>query len=264
MKNIKYQPLVSIIMNCHDGENYLNESLKSVQFQTYKNWELIFFDNKSQDNSIKILKKFKDKRIKYYRSNKFLKLYDARNLAIKKSKGKYICFLDTDDLWKKNKIKTQVKFMEVNKNFAMVYSKYLILESKNKFRYFQNNYDLPSGNILEKILKTYTIGILTVCIRKKFFENKMFKKKYDIIGDFDFFVNLSKHNKIGCIQEPLAYYRIHENNLSKKKIKNFIEELDQWINKNEKKFKLKNISLFHQKMNVMKLKFKYFLSFLGM
>ena len=90
MKNIKYQPLVSIIMNCHDGENYLNESLKSVQFQTYKNWELIFFDNKSQDNSIKILKKFKDKRIKYYRSNKFLKLYDARNLAIKKSKGKYL------------------------------------------------------------------------------------------------------------------------------------------------------------------------------
>ena len=76
--------LVSVIMNCHNGEKFLNESVKSVINQTYQNWELIFFDNLSNDNSKKILQSFRDKRIKYFNSKKFLDLYAARNLAIEK------------------------------------------------------------------------------------------------------------------------------------------------------------------------------------
>ena len=83
-------PLVSIIMNCHNGDLYLKESLKSVLKQKYKNWELIFWDNCSTDNSKQIIKKLKDKRIKYFFSGKFNTLYKSRNLAIKKAKGKYI------------------------------------------------------------------------------------------------------------------------------------------------------------------------------
>ena len=94
-------PLVSVIMNCHNGENYLKKSVGSIINQNYKNWELIFWDNKSTDNSKKIIQKFRDKRIRYYHSNKFNTLYKSRNLAIKKTKGKYLCFLDVDDLWKK-------------------------------------------------------------------------------------------------------------------------------------------------------------------
>ena len=66
-KNTK---LVSIIMNCYNGEKFLNESLKSIKNQKYKFWELIFFDNASTDSSAKILKNFKDKRIKYFKSKK--------------------------------------------------------------------------------------------------------------------------------------------------------------------------------------------------
>ena len=94
-------PLVSIIVNCHNGQEYLYECLKSITKQTYENWELIFWDNHSSDLSSKILKSFKDKRIKYFKSNKFTSLCLARNLAIKKAGGKYITFLDTDDIWKK-------------------------------------------------------------------------------------------------------------------------------------------------------------------
>ena len=74
---------VSIIMNCHNGERYLKQSLKSVLNQTYKNWELIFWDNNSTDDSKKIFKSFKDKRLKYFKSSKFNTLYKSRNLAIK-------------------------------------------------------------------------------------------------------------------------------------------------------------------------------------
>ena len=111
MKNEK-KPLISIIMNCYNGEEYLYHAVKSVISQTYKNWELIFWDNQSSDNSLKILRKFKDKRIKYFYAKKHTVLYEARNLAIKKSKGKFIAFLDVDDFWSKNKLESQIPYFK--------------------------------------------------------------------------------------------------------------------------------------------------------
>ena len=96
-------PLVSVIMNCHNGEEFLNETLKSLKKQSYKNWELIFFDNNSKDRSISFVYSLKDSRFKIFRQKKLINLYDARNLAVQKAKGKYITFLDVDDLWKSNK-----------------------------------------------------------------------------------------------------------------------------------------------------------------
>ena len=84
-----HQPLVSIIMNCYNGQAYLDEALKSVVNQTYKNWEIIFWDNCSTDNSSKIFKKFEDKRFKYFLSKKHTVLYEARNLAIEKISGDF-------------------------------------------------------------------------------------------------------------------------------------------------------------------------------
>ena len=92
-------PLVSVIMNCYNGEKYLTESLSSLLSQNYSNWELIFWDNLSTDNSKKIFKNFNDKRFKYFLADKHTVLYEARNLAIKKTSGDYIAFLDTDDIW---------------------------------------------------------------------------------------------------------------------------------------------------------------------
>ena len=106
-------------MNCYNGEKYLKKSIKSILKQSYKNWELIFFDNKSQDNSKKIFFEFKDKRLKYFYSKKKLKLYRARNQAIKKSKGHYISFLDTDDFWHKDKLRDQINFFKKNKNIKI-------------------------------------------------------------------------------------------------------------------------------------------------
>jgi len=112
---MKNRPLVSIIMNCHNGEHFLKDSINSIINQSYKNWELIFWDNKSTDNSRKILKLYNDKRIKYYYSNRYNTLYKSRNLAIKKAKGKFISFLDTDDMWGREKLRKQVNFLKKKK-----------------------------------------------------------------------------------------------------------------------------------------------------
>ena len=83
---MKKKPLVNIIMNCYNGEKYLKDSIQSVLNQNYKNWELIFWDNQSEDRSKFFFKEFKDKRFALLLRKKFTNLYIARNLAIKKLK----------------------------------------------------------------------------------------------------------------------------------------------------------------------------------
>ena len=246
---------VSIIMNCHNGAKYLNKSISSIINQSYKNWELIFFDNKSEDDSKKILKNFRDKRIKYFKSKKFLKLYEARNLAIKKAKGKYICFCDNDDWWIKGKLKKQINFIKKNKNVNFVFSNLFVYNQKTKKSNLYFKYLMPSGKITQNLLNDYKLGIPSVLMSKKFFENKKFNKRYNIIGDFDFFLNLSLKENFYCIQEPLAYYRIHGDNFSKK-IDIYVKEVDHWLKVNSDKFKKLNYSLKSLKFFFYKLRIK--------
>ena len=117
------RPLVSIIMNCFNGEMYLSEALKSIINQTYKNWELIFWDNIFTDNSKKIFNSFNEKRFKYYLADRHTVLYEARNLAIRKAKGEFIAFLDTDDIWSKDKLSSQIGLFD-NKKVGLVYGNY--------------------------------------------------------------------------------------------------------------------------------------------
>ena len=108
----KKLPLVSVILNCHNAAKFLKKSINSVINQSYKNWELIIFDNNSNDKtSLEVLKFKKNKKIKYFKSKKIYNLYKARNLAIKKAKGSLITFIDADDWWLKNKLNVQVKFL---------------------------------------------------------------------------------------------------------------------------------------------------------
>ena len=95
----KKKDLVSIVLNCFNGGEYLKEALISVQKQSYKNWELIFWDNRSEDNSKEIFNSFKNKKFKYFLSKKHTSLYAARNLAISKTRGKFVGFIDSDDIW---------------------------------------------------------------------------------------------------------------------------------------------------------------------
>jgi len=232
------KPKISIIVNCYNGQKFLKDALKSIINQTYKNFEVIFWDNKSTDNSKKIFLSFKDKRFKYFISKNFTTLYQARNSAIKKAKSEFITFLDTDDLWEKNKLQLQLKYFE-EKKVGLVYTNFLLLKNSNKKVKLFNKMNKKNTKI--NFFKDRDIGILTVMIRKKYL-NKLkyiFEKKFTHIGDFDLFWRLFKICKFKYIDLPLATYRIHENNLSTINRENEINELKYWLNKNRKKFLLK-------------------------
>ena len=135
ISKIKNKHLVSVVMNCFNGEKYLKEAMNSLLAQTYKNWELIFYDNCSTDKSKSIIKNYKDKRIYYFRSNKKYNLGLARKKALAKAKGDFISFLDTDDIWKKNKIQKQIKSFDDTKIGFSISNSIFFNKSKNKHFY---------------------------------------------------------------------------------------------------------------------------------
>jgi glycosyltransferase involved in cell wall biosynthesis len=258
-------PLVSVIVNCYNGETYLRDSIKSILDQSYKNFEIIFWDNQSNDQSANIFKSFKDNRLKYYYAKRHTSLYEARNLAIKKSQGEYIAFLDVDDLWTKNKLSLQIKKFKDDKIF-LVYSNYFILNQVTGLKKIFYKKKLPEGIIYKELLNFYFLGLGTVVIRKDFLKkkNKIFNKQYNIIGDFDFFIKSSRYFHFSCIQTPLLIYRVHKNSFSNKNYKMHINELKIWLKK-QKMFDHEMLYFIEQKVFYMEailyiFKKKYILS----
>ena len=243
--NMNEQPLVSIIMNCYNGETYLQESINSVLSQTYKNWELVFWDNKSQDKSAEIFKGYEDKRFKYFYANKHTTLYKARNLAIKESRGDFIAFLDTDDLWDENKLELQMCYFN-NLEVGVVFSNFWLFKNNKKKKKLYTKKKLPSGKILDQLINNYNVGILTAVIRKTFYLKliEKFDERFSIIGDSDLFMRLSKICLFEAVQKPLASYRSHDKNLSKLYKQKEIEESEMWLRENKlnlNEFQIKNL-----------------------
>jgi len=230
---INQLPLVSIIVNCFNGEQFLDQSIESVISQNYKNWELIFWDNQSTDKSAEIIKSINDSRIKYFYAPKHTLLYEARNYAVEKSSGDFLAFLDVDDWWESNKLEQQIKLF-LNSKIGIVCSNYFVFNNSKKIEFIKYNFSLPSGKITNSLLKLNTIGLLTLMIRRACFnDNLYFNPKYHIIGDFDFIIKASINWEVGSVQEPLAHYRIHDNNETSKNKYLMILELEKWIFENQ-------------------------------
>lgn len=246
----KSEHFVSIIVNCYNGEKYLTDCLQSIVNQTYKNWELIFWDVSSSNKCLKIVESFKEEKINYYNTGKKKNLYASRNDAIKKSNGDILAFLDCDDWWEPEKLEKQISYFK-DEHVSMVYSNYYEHYEKSSYVRKISDKKIYSGFIQDKIIYDYHIGILTTLIRKKIFNDLGgYNNFFHIIGDFEFNVRLSEKNKIIGLKEPLAHYRIHNENVSKdldKEILELEECLKIFVN-----FGFKNKSKFESYLNFKK------------
>jgi len=228
------QPLVSIIMNCYNGEDFLHQSIESVLSQTYKNWELIFWDNRSNDKSSKIFKSYDDERLKYYCAPEHTLLSQARNEAIKKSSGEFISFLDVDDFWEKDKLTLQIPLFK-NLKVGVVYGNLFIINEKLNTKKIFLKGKKPKGFILDELLKNYCTSLVTLVIRKSFLNtyDQIFDKSFHIMGDFDLIIRMSTKYQFDCVEKPIAFYRIHKKNESLINKSKQIEELKTWYKKME-------------------------------
>ena len=228
--NDSKKPLVSVIINCFNGERYLREALDSVITQTYKKWEIIFWDNQSRDKSAEIFKSYKDSRLKYYCASSHTHiLYEARNYALEKANGDFVALLDADDWWLPNKLEKQIPLFD-DPDVGLVYGNvWRFFEKKNKKEIYKKKI-LPTGMILDELLHDYVIGSATYVIRKKSLDSLEyhFNKHFHIIGDFDLNTRLAAKWKVNCVQDPVATARIHGKSVSLLNKSKEIEELKIW------------------------------------
>ena len=247
---------ISVIVNFHNAEKYLSECIQSVLMQNYKNFEIILWDNNSEDKSKKIIDTFRDDRIKYFKNSNKENLYKVRNMAIKKATGELIAFLDSDDWWEEKYLSSRAEEFN-NEDYDYYYSNVYLFYEKNKVYKKYKNYILPSGKIYEHLVRDYFIIISGLIVKKEIF-NKfgMFNQNYNIIGDYDFIMRISKSCYGLGSNSPLIYYRIHQNNFLKKNSKLFYEEYKDWYNENLKENHIKflnNIEYFENKLSYLEI-----------
>ena len=235
---------ISIIMNCFNGEKFLNESINSLLNQTYKNWELIFFDNKSTDKSANIVKNLNDKRIKYYRSNNKIKLGLARKKALDKANGEFIAFLDTDDIWEKNKLNLQLKtFKDKKVGFSITNSIFFNEKKEKLFSPFSRSF---KKKVFYKLIENYFISFETVIIRKSFLKklDHSIDHQFNIIHDMDLLIRLSEICEMSYLPLALSKWRMREKSLSFNSFNVIIKEKKILIKKLKK---LKKNDLYFEK-----------------
>lgn len=227
------EPLVSVIINCYNSEKYLREAIDSVIAQTYSNWEIIFWDNASIDSTSSIIQSYHDARLKYYRGETLISLGHARNLAIEKSIGEFIAFLDSDDLWFPDKLKKQIPLFIVDNSVGLVYSDVLYFRNDNssmQLYSYRKNY---SGYCFREMLTDYFLCISSCIVRKEILSisNLWFDQNLFVCEDPDLFLRISINYKIDLVSEVLVKYRVHDQSSTYLNRELFFTEIDAIIKK---------------------------------
>lgn len=230
-----HEPLVSILMNCFNGEKYLRHAVDSVLAQSYKNWEIIFWNNQSTDRSAEIFTSYRDSRLKYFYAPRHTRLYEARNCAIEKSAGELIAFLDVDDWWMADKLEKQVPLF-LDPDVGLVCGNYWVVNERKGNRWIALKEPAPTGRVLNELLENYFVGLLTLVVRKEALHSLEYPcdARYHMIGDLDLVARLAVRWKVDCEQTPVGFYRAHDGNESLKNQLLHLTELEQWLCEMEK------------------------------
>ena len=212
-------PFFSVIITNYNCEQFIYKSVNSVIQQTFKNFELIIIDNHSKDRSLKIIKSFKDPRIKIFLISNSGIIAKSRNYGIKIAKGEWIAFLDSDDYWFSDKLSKVFKCISFRKK------KHVFCHNE-KLKYLEKNENVNScyGPYTKNFYKTLLLNGNKLSLSASIV-NRSFLKKNDILfrenkeyvtaEDYDFWLNLSFNNaKFFFIKNQLGVYNIHNNSMS--------------------------------------------------
>ena len=254
---------VSVIINCHNSEKYLKKTIISVLDQTYKDFELIIFDNNSKDSTKEIVETFKDSRIKYFSTVTKYDLGMARELAVKNAKNSWISFIDSDDLWLSNKLYEQVEYIKKNSEVGLVYTDYIYINEHDIELKKKSYTEYYKSLTIEKLIKKNFICFSSIIFNKeKIRSNNTFNKILKNSEDFDLILKIAKYESFGFIKKKLVKYRLHQNNLTKFQTKRSYSEWQYLVYKYSKNhLEIKKMIKKKYKFENLKNKFKKILKY---
>ncbi len=229
-----HQPLLSVIMNCYNGEKYLAEAIESVLGQTYENWEIVFWDNQSTDRSAKIFQSYKDPRLRYFYAPTHTVLGEARARVFEKTRGEWIGFLDYDDIWLPDKLARQVAIIAGapdRHRLGLVYGRANYFDGLGNEGPLLGEYEdrpLPEGRILEKLLlgRNFIPLVSALMLKDACLAIGGIPDEYENGVDYHIFAGIAAYYQVRAVQDVCCKYRVHDSNLTLRlKIKGCEEEI---------------------------------------
>ncbi|MEO6175949.1 MAG: glycosyltransferase family 2 protein [Flavobacterium circumlabens] len=210
--------LVSIIIPTYNTEKFIESTLQSVQKQTYKIWEMILVDDASTDQTVAIIERYaqKDDRIKLFKLSKNSGNGFARNVAVEKATGKYIAYLDADDVWLPEKLEKQIDFLKAN-NLPFTFSFYDCIDEEGNN--LHRRVEAPLNLTYRQLFFCNYVGNLTAIYDAEYF-GKITLPASQKRQDWRLWLTIVKQIKTTKpVPEPLAFYRIRKDSISSSKFK---------------------------------------------
>jgi len=203
-------------MNGFNSDRYLEEAITSLLQQTYVNWELIFWDNCSTDNTRSVVEGFNDSRIRFYRADNQIPLAEGRNKAIELAEGEWIGFLDCDDLWLPDKLALQVARINDGDalDIGLVYGRtesFSVRGSEGETVWQYQGKPLPEGRVVKALLQQGNLfPIVSVLISKAAWQQvRPIPSHLTFAEDYWLFVAIAERFRVVCVQTTIARYRVH-------------------------------------------------------
>lgn len=241
------QPAVSIIMNCLNGADVLPESLASVRTQTFQNFEIVFWDNGSTDNSAEIARAFGEK-LRYFKSATTVALGAARNLAIAEARGQYIAFLDCDDLWRPTKLARQIEIFETSLHVGLVCTDTEIYDGKKVLSRLFERGKPERGHVFSALMARQWISMSSAMLRREALDQLLsqnsalaarmpnagagwFDESMNVCEEADVFYRVAHDWELDYIDEPLTIWRVHGGNTTFRKFGQFATETERILAK---------------------------------
>jgi glycosyltransferase involved in cell wall biosynthesis len=205
-------PKVSVIMSVYNSRNYVKDAIKSVLAQSYTDFEFLIVDDCSKDDSVSVIKQFKDKRIRFYQNEKNLGYINSLNFLLNECKGTFIVRHDNDDFSSKNRILNQISFLEKNPEYLICGSNCMIFGKKNAFSF------LPQTDSECRVYMIFNSPFYhpSVCFHRKIFSeyHLLYNKELMPAEDYDMWMRISKYGKMANLPSIDFNLRTHDNNTS--------------------------------------------------
>jgi glycosyltransferase involved in cell wall biosynthesis len=228
-------PSVSVIMNVHNGASTLREALQSVTAQTFEDWELIIWDDRSTDESARIIAEYKDPRIRYSQSPEQTSLGRARANAIRQSSGAWLAFLDQDDIWLPHKLEKQMAL--AHENISLIYGRTVRFYPSGLERDYDQAHEfqlLPEGDIFHRLFTDSCFIAMSSAVFRRAAVEAIggIPDAIQIVPDYWLYVAVARRYPVRAVQDVVCRYRMHAANMSRLTALKMNEEvlwlIDQW------------------------------------
>jgi len=224
-------PQVTVLMNCYNGAKFLAEAVDSVLAQTMPHWELLFWDNRSTDDSAARIQQYNDDRIRYFLASDHTSLGKARRLAVRHARGQWLGILDIDDLWLPEKLERQLARASAKPDAGLIYGRCEVFAHEGIVARtgISPALDQPllEGQVFEQLALDNFMSLVSILYRRDLMDAVGGFRDFQQAADYDLSLRLACRYPVAAVDAVVCRYRCHENNTTHRMFELGSEELEE-------------------------------------